>query len=69
MKTFEDCLAFIEDQLGLQLLDFQKDFLKKLYENENYITIYGRHSGKMILRYAIMLMEIYKKENEDEHKD
>lgn len=63
MKTFEGCLAFIENQLGVQLFDFQKDFLKKLYENENYITIYGRHSGKMILRYAIMLMEIYKKEN------
>jgi len=64
MKTFEDCLVFIENQLGLQLFDCQKDFLKKLYENKNYITIYGRHSDKMILRYAIMLMEIYKKENE-----
>lgn len=63
MKTFEDCLAFIENQLGVQLLDFQKDVLKKLYDNENYVIIYARHSGKMILRYAITLMEIYKMED------
>jgi hypothetical protein len=64
MKTFENCIDFIENKLGVHLFDCQKDVLKKLYENDNYTIVYARHSGKMILRYAIMLMEIYKKENE-----
>lgn len=67
MQTFENCLALIENELGVRLLDSQKDFLKNLYENENYTIIYARCSGKTILRYAIMLMEIYKTENNDEN--
>lgn len=63
MKTFEDCLTFIENKLGLQLLDCQKEMLQKLYENEHYYFLPGRDYGRIIFLTAAKLLGEMKKEN------
>lgn len=64
VKTFEDCLSFIENQLGVQLLAWQKEALQKIYENELYYYIPGgRGCGKTTFVKAAQLLEEIKKEN------
>lgn len=40
--TFEEYLSFIEDQLGIQLLDYQKYILEKIYNSEYVYFIPAR---------------------------
>jgi hypothetical protein len=63
MKTFEDCLAFIENELDLQLLAYQKEMLQKLYENEHYYFLPGRDYGRTIFLTAAKLLEEMKRES------
>lgn len=63
MKTYEDCLAFIENELGLKLLTCQKKMLQKLYKNEHYYFLPGRDYGRTIFLTAAKLLEEIKKEN------
>lgn len=66
MKAFEDCLAFIEDQLGVYLLDWQKESLRMIYENKSYYFISGgRCCGRTIFKKAAELLEEMKKENDN----
>ena len=62
-KSFEDCLDFIENQLGLQLLACQKEMLQKLCENKHYYFLPGRTCGRTIFLEAAKLLEEMKKEN------
>lgn len=62
-RSFEDCLAFIEYELDLQLLTCQKEMLQRLYENEHSYFLPGRDYGKTIFLEAAKLLEEMKKEN------
>ena len=48
--NYEDCLKFIENQLSIRLLDFQKEFIKAYFENR--IVSGGRGIGKTMCRDA-----------------
>ena len=61
--TFEDYLAFIENKLGLQLLDCQKEMLKKICENKTCYYIPARGCGWSMFNAARILLEALKKEN------
>lgn len=63
MKTFEVCLSFIENELGVQLLAWQKEALQHMYENKPYYFIPGRGGGLTMFNKAQILLEVYKKEN------
>ena len=61
--TFEDCLSFIEDKLGVQLLSWQKDLLQRTYNGEYGFYITGRSYGGLIAYEATkMLKELIKEE-------
>ena len=49
-ENYEDCLNFIKNQLGIHLLDFQKEFIKAHFENR--IVIGGRGIGKTMCKDA-----------------
>ena len=38
-KPYEDYIAFIENQLGIQLLTYQKEFLQKMCDGNQYYFI------------------------------
>lgn len=62
--TFEDCLSFIEDKLGLKLLSWQKDFLQKIYNGEYGRYMSGRGTGKKVAYEAQkILKELMEEEN------
>ena len=62
MKTFEDYLAFIENQLGIYLLSWQKEALRIAYENKPYYYISpGRFCGRTVFKKATKLLEEIKK--------
>ena len=63
MRTVEDCLTFIEDELGLQLLDVQKEMLYKLWKDKPYYYYPNKCCGFSTLNSARILLEILKKEN------
>ena len=63
MKSFEDHFAFIENELDLQLLDCQKEMLKKIYENKTCYYIPARKSGWSMFNAARILLEQLKKES------
>lgn len=63
-KSFEGCLAFIENELGCELFDWQKKVLRAIYD-EKYPIVQGRLSGKFVAyRAAQLLKEQIEKENE-----
>lgn len=64
MNSFEDFLAYTEQQLGVQLLAWQKEVLKMIYENKDgCLYIMPRRCGMTILRDAASLLEEIVKEN------
>jgi hypothetical protein len=61
--TFEACLLFIEDKLGVQLMSCQKDMLKKMYDNEFIYYIPGRMTYKRVFLQGLeILKELMKEE-------
>lgn len=65
--TYEVCLAFIENELGIQLLDCQKDLLKQTLESETYYFLPSRFYGRRLyLENLKLLSELLIKENENE---
>lgn len=62
MKTFEDCLFFIENTLGIYLLSWQKEVLQKMYENKPFYYRPCRGIGLTTLEKAAILMIEFKKE-------
>ena len=41
MKEFEDCLAYIEHQLGIQLFGWQKEVLKRYMKTKKWLFVYS----------------------------
>ena len=66
MKTFENFLIFVEDNLGIQLLSWQKDVLQDMYENRPVYYRPARGIGMTTLEKAVLLLEEFKKENGNE---
>lgn len=65
--TFEQCLDYIETELGYQLLDWHKELLYKLYNDEKYYTMLCRYNGRTIyLKAKKILDELLNKENNNE---
>lgn len=61
-KSFEEYIDFIENELGLQLLAYQKEMLQRLYENEHYYFLPGRDYDRTVFINAAKLLEEIKKE-------
>lgn len=62
-KSFEYCVAFIENELGCKLFDWQKIVLRAIYDGKCPI-VQGRLSGKFVAyRTAQLLKEQMEKEN------
>ena len=63
--TFEGCLDFIENKLGIQLLSWQRDFLQKIYNGEYAYYMLGRGTGKKVAFEAQkILKELMEEEND-----
>lgn len=48
--NYKDCIKFIENELNIRLLDFQKEIIKGYFENR--ILIGGRGIGRTMCRDA-----------------
>lgn len=66
MKTFENFLSFVERELGIYLLSWQKDVLQNIYENQPVYYRPARGMGMTTLEKAVLLLAEFKKENENE---
>lgn len=56
-KPFEDYLAFIENELGCKLLDWQKTILRNEYDGKHYRYHFGRISGKYVMYQAALMLK------------
>lgn len=54
-------IEFVEDVLGLKLLDYQKDFLTYIYKHPDAKIVYPRGRTKYSTCDYIVLYEFYKK--------
>lgn len=54
--TFEQCLDYIETELGCKLLDWQKEHLNITYNYPEVYIIPTRHNGVTILREALKIL-------------
>lgn len=54
--TFEQCLDYIEKELGHKLLDWQKEYLNIIYDYPDAYIIPARHNGITILREAMKIL-------------
>ena len=54
--NFEDKLEFIEEVLGLKLLDWQKKALKQVDEGKEMIWIPGKASGRTVYMKAVKIL-------------
>ena len=62
--TFEDALAFIQGKLGINLMQYQIEFLRAIYENRDYYYAPVHQFGKRITMESIKLLnEFLTKEN------
>lgn len=57
MKTFEGCLAYIEDELGVTLLDWQKEVLQAVYERRPAYYFPSRGCGRDTVMHALKILE------------
>jgi hypothetical protein len=57
MKTFEGYLAYIEDELGITLLDWQKEFLQAVYECRPLYYYPSRGMGRDTVMRALKILE------------
>ena len=62
--TYEDALSFIENELGIELLDSQKEVLKKILEGKTYYFLPSRFCGRRLyLENLKLFSELLTKEN------
>ena len=61
-----DIVEFVETQCGIELFEYQKELLRKMYEaGPNAAIVYPRHLGRSNYRHlAEMTRTILKGENE-----
>ena len=55
-----DIIEFVEDVLGLKLLDYQKEFLTYIYKHPDVKIVYPRARTKYSTCDYIVLYESYK---------
>lgn len=67
MKTFEDCLSFIENKLGFPLLAWQKEALRAIYENKPCYYRPARGIGMTMFEKAVVLLMAIKEEDNNEN--
>ena len=60
--TFEQCLDYIETELGFPLLDWHKEYLKLLYQYPNLYIMPARYNGITVAMKAIDLLNEFLKE-------
>lgn len=61
--TFEQCLEYIETELGFQLLDWHKEYLEMLYQYPNLYIMPARTNGITVAMNAAKLLKEFLKEN------
>lgn len=62
--TFEQCLDYIETELGYSLLDWQKEFLRITYDYpELYIIPARRYGRRMLLKANKLLDKLLERED------
>ena len=62
--TYEDAIAFIQDELGIKLYDYQKDLLHYLWDGKEICFLPARHNPRAdMLGYTAIDM-LMRKENE-----
>ena len=67
MKSFEECIDFIENTMGLELWESQKALLHKQYECKHYYYSPSRMQGLHILYQAMQILkEQMEKENHND---
>lgn len=57
MKTFEGGLAYIEDELGVTLLDWQKEVLQAVYERRPVYYFPSKGCGRGTVMHALKILE------------
>ena len=67
MRSFEDCIDFIENKLGIQLFDCQKEIIRRIYENPNlYIALPRLHGRYQDLQVLMLFYELMTKEDNND---
>lgn len=66
--TYEDALLFIENELGIQLLQFQKEFLRMMFEKETSYFVPSRFCGRRLyLENFKLINQLLTKENDNDN--
>ena len=59
-KSFESYLDFVENQLGIELLGYQKEIMRRCYDKSNLYITYppsvGRTYLKILLEFTKVLL-------------
>ena len=56
LTTFENYLTFIENELNVQLLPYQKEILKMVYEGKQFYYTPARYRDRCITLQGIELL-------------
>ena len=62
--TYEDALAFIQDDLGIKLYDYQKDLLRYWWNGEEIYFLPARHNPRTDMLGYIAMAMLMRKERE-----
>lgn len=54
---FEDCLAFVESIIGIELLDWQKEVLQDVYERRPAYYFPSKGCGRGTVMHALKILE------------
>lgn len=63
MISFEEYLDFIENKLGIKMLDFQKEIMRRCYEQKEIYITYPPHAGRTDFRALYAVIKELLKEN------
>ena len=68
MLSFERKIKIVENVMGIEFTEWQKDMLNRLNSDENTSFMYSRGCGKTTLKKAYVLMKVLdrlEEENEE----
>ena len=54
--TFEDALTFIQNELDVNLMQYQIELLRAIYENKDYYYAPVHRSGKRVTMESVKLL-------------
>lgn len=49
-KSFEEYMDYLENELGIKMLDFQKEIMRRCYEQKKIYITYPPHVGRTDFR-------------------